>query len=72
MTTATAETALGTFVTPDLVATGVHFNAVGGDCLGKTELRRGLLEPAAVLVEFVPQPRIEGEFPQLACVFPVI
>jgi ornithine cyclodeaminase len=52
----------------------VHLNAVGGDCPGKTELHREILErpDARVVVEFEPQSRIEGEIQQMPADFPVI
>jgi len=38
VTTATADKARATIVTPAMLAPGMHLNAVGGDCPGKTEL----------------------------------
>ena len=49
----------------------MHLNAVGGDCPGKTELDRGVLERAAVFVEYEPQSRIEGEIQRMAADFEV-
>ena len=49
----------------------MHFNAVGGDCPGKTELHRGVLAAASVFVEFEPQTRIEGEVQQMPADFAV-
>ncbi len=51
----------------------MHLNAVGGDCPGKTELARDILErpDARVVVEFEPQSRIEGEIQQMPASFPV-
>ncbi|MFP5429204.1 MAG: ornithine cyclodeaminase, partial [Gammaproteobacteria bacterium] len=43
----------------------MHLNAVGGDCPGKTELHREIVERARVIVEYEPQSRIEGEIQQL-------
>jgi ornithine cyclodeaminase len=40
---------------------GVHVNALGGDCPGKTELQPKLLQRAKVVVEFFEQSFIEGE-----------
>ncbi|MGE0311749.1 MAG: ornithine cyclodeaminase [Lautropia sp.] len=71
VTTATADKRLATIVTPDMVEPGMHFNAVGGDCPGKTELHRGVLEAGAVFVEFEPQTRIEGEIQQMPADFAV-
>ncbi len=51
-----------------MVEPGMHLNAVGGDCPGKTELHAGHSAPCAharIVVEFEPQARIEGEIQQL-------
>jgi len=40
---------------------GMHINAMGGDCPGKTELDPMILEQARVIVEYLPQTMIEGE-----------
>ena len=71
VTTITADKTLATIITPDMVEPGMHFNAVGGDCPGKTELHRGVLEAASVFVEFEPQTRIEGDIQQLPADVPV-
>jgi ornithine cyclodeaminase len=71
VTTVTADKNLATIITPEMVEPGMHFNAVGGDCPGKTELHRGVLEAASVFVEFEPQTRIEGDIQQLPADFPV-
>jgi ornithine cyclodeaminase len=71
VTTVTADKALATIVTPAMVEPGMHFNAVGGDCPGKTELHRGVLEAAAVFVEYEPQTRIEGDLQQMPADFAV-
>jgi ornithine cyclodeaminase len=65
VTTITADKRLATIVTPDMVEPGMHFNAVGGDCPGKTELHRDIVKRARVMVEYEPQTRIEGEIQQL-------
>ena len=49
----------------------MHINGVGGDCPGKTELHRGVLEMARVICEFEPQSRIEGDMQQMPADFPV-
>ena len=54
-----------------MVGAGVHLNAVGGDCPGKTELAPGILHRAQIFVEYTPQTRIEGEIQQLAPDHPV-
>jgi ornithine cyclodeaminase len=71
VTTVTADKTNATILTPDLIGPGMHLNAVGGDCPGKTELHRGVLERASVFVEFEPQTRIEGEIQQVPADFPV-
>jgi ornithine cyclodeaminase len=71
VTTITADKANATIVTADMIALGMHLNAVGGDCPGKTELAAGVLERASVFVEFEPQSRIEGELQQMPAEFPV-
>jgi ornithine cyclodeaminase len=65
VTTVTADKALATIVTPEMVEPGMHFNAVGGDCPGKTELHPGVLSAASVFVEYEPQTRIEGDLQQM-------
>jgi ornithine cyclodeaminase len=72
ITTATAAKTRATILTPDMIAPGVHINAVGGDCPGKTELHPQILERARVVVEYAPQTRIEGEIQQMPEDFPVI
>jgi ornithine cyclodeaminase len=72
ITTCTADKARRTVLTADLVRPGVHLNAIGGDCPGKTELDAGLLQRAAVVaVELPEQTRIEGEIQQMSADFPV-
>src|SRR6516164_10008643 len=67
ITTATADKRNARILTPGLIVPGVHLNAVGGDCPGKTELHRDiLLRPdVRVVVEYEPQSRIEGEIEQM-------
>jgi ornithine cyclodeaminase len=65
ITTITADKTNGRILTPDIVHSGVHINAVGGDCPGKTELHPDILKTATVVVEYEPQTRIEGEIQQL-------
>lgn len=43
---------------------GMHINALGGDCPGKTELAKPLLQRSKVVVEFFEQSFIEGEIQQ--------
>ncbi len=73
VTTVTADKRNATILTPEMIAPGMHVNAVGGDCPGKTELHADILRraDARVVVEFEPQSRIEGEIQQLPADFPV-
>ena len=71
VTTVTADKRNATVLTPDMLAPGMHVNAVGGDCPGKTELHPGVLQQAAVFVEYAPQTRIEGDIQQMPADFPV-
>ena len=65
ITTATADKRRATILANDMVRDGVHLNAVGGDCPGKTELDRAILPRAGIFVEYAPQTRTEGEIQQL-------
>ena len=71
VSTLTADKRNATILEPGMVAPGMHINAVGGDCPGKTELHRGVLEAGTVFVEYEPQTRIEGEIQQLPADHPV-
>lgn len=71
VTTVTADKTNATILTPDMIEPGMHINALGGDCPGKTELHRGVLDKASVFVEFEPQSRIEGEIQQMPADFAV-
>lgn len=73
VTTATADKRNAVIVTPEMIEPGMHLNAVGGDCPGKTELHADVLRrpDARVVVEFEPQSRIEGEIQQLEASFAV-
>jgi len=71
ITTCTADKQYATILTDNMVGAGVHINAIGGDCPGKTELAPAILERSDVFVEFPPQTRIEGEIQQMAEDFPV-
>ena len=65
VTTVTADKTNATILTADMLAPGMHINAVGGDCPGKTELHADVLRQAQVFVEYAPQTRIEGDIQQL-------
>lgn len=70
VTTATADKRHATVVSANMVGAGVHLNAIGGDCPGKTELQPDILNRASVFVEYLPQTRIEGEIQQMPADFP--
>ncbi len=74
VTTVTADKRNAVILTPPMIAPGMHLNAVGGDCPGKTELHPGILRMpgARVVVEYEPQTRIEGEIQQVPADFPVV
>ena len=72
VTTVTADKAYATIITPDMLEPGMHLNAVGGDCPGKTEIHADVLRQARVFVEYEPQTRIEGDIQQFGSEFPVI
>jgi ornithine cyclodeaminase len=72
ITTCTADKQLATILTDNMVGDGVHINAIGGDCPGKTELHRDILLRSDIFVEYPPQTRIEGEIQQLDPDHPVI
>ena len=71
ITTCTADKQYATILTDNMVGSGVHINAIGGDCPGKTELAPGVLERSSIFVEYPEQTRIEGEIQQLAADHPV-
>lgn len=71
LTTCTADKQNATILTDNMVGSGVHINAIGGDCPGKTELAKGILDRAQVFVEYPPQTRVEGEIQQMAPDFAV-
>ena len=65
ITTCTADKQCATILTDNMVGSGVHINAIGGDCPGKTELHKDILLRSSIFVEYPPQTRIEGEIQQL-------
>ena len=71
ITTCTADKQNATILTDNMVGSGVHINAIGGDCPGKTELHRDILLRSEIFVESPPQTRIEGEIQQLEDDHPV-
>ena len=75
VTTVTADKTNAAILTAELIEPGMHINGVGGDCPGKTELDRRILEQAyqghtRVFAEYLPQTRIEGELQQMDADFP--
>lgn len=71
VTTATATKARAAVLTPDMIRSGMHLNAIGGDCPGKTELHADIVAAASVFTEFTLQTRIEGEIQQMPADFAV-
>jgi len=71
ITTCTADKQFATILTDNMIGAGVHINAIGGDCPGKTELHPDILRRSDVFVEYAPQTRIEGEIQQMPADFPV-
>ncbi|MGB4828634.1 MAG: ornithine cyclodeaminase, partial [Paracoccaceae bacterium] len=71
ITTVTADKQYATILTDNMVGAGVHLNAIGGDCPGKTELHRDILLRSSIFVEYPDQTRVEGEIQQLPSDHPV-
>lgn len=81
ITTCTADKRNATVLTDEMVRDaaaprsarggGLHINAIGGDCPGKTELDVELVRRASVFVEYTEQSFIEGEIQALPRDFPV-
>ncbi|GGF42286.1 hypothetical protein GCM10011611_55890 [Aliidongia dinghuensis] len=71
VTTCTADKQFATILTDNMIGAGIHINAIGGDCPGKTELHRDILFRADTFVEYPPQTRVEGEIQQMAPDYPV-
>ncbi|MDM7457882.1 MAG: ornithine cyclodeaminase [Paracoccus sp. (in: a-proteobacteria)] len=65
ITTCTADKQYATILSDNMIGGGVHINAIGGDCPGKTELAPAILHRAGIFVEYPPQTRVEGEIQQL-------
>jgi len=70
LTTITADKKNQTILTKDMIQNGVFINGVGGDCPGKTEMSRDVVEMSRVFVEYLPQTKIEGEIQQVSDDFP--
>jgi len=71
VTTCTADKQTAVVLPDAAVASGVHLNAIGGDCPGKTELDPATVARASVFVEHEPQTRVEGEIQRQAPDSPV-
>ncbi|MBW4708728.1 ornithine cyclodeaminase [Roseobacter sp. YSTF-M11] len=71
ITTCTADKQYATILTDNMIGAGVHINAIGGDCPGKTELAPAILHRSDIFVEYPEQTRIEGEIQQLDATHPV-
>jgi ornithine cyclodeaminase len=65
VTTVTADKTWATILTSDMIQPGMHINAVGGDCPGKTELDINVLKAGKIFIEHETQSRVEGEIQQL-------
>jgi ornithine cyclodeaminase len=65
LTTCTADKRRATILTNNMVGSGVHINAIGGDCPGKTELAPDVLKRGTIFVEYPDQTRVEGDIQQL-------
>lgn len=61
ITTVTASKVMAQILTDAMIKQGIHINAVGGDCPGKTELDHALVRRARVIVTYIEQTLIEGE-----------
>ncbi len=71
VTTCTADKTNAVVLTDDMVAAGMHLNAIGGDSPGKTELATEIARRARIFVEHEEQTRIEGEIQLLPADHPV-
>jgi ornithine cyclodeaminase len=65
ITTATAAKAKARILEDAWIYPGLHINAIGGDCPGKTELDPAILTRSRVVVENLEQTRHEGEIQHL-------
>lgn len=66
ITTATADKRASKIIDSSWLQKGVHLNAIGGDCPGKTEIDPELTARAKVVVELLDQTKTEGEIQHLA------
>jgi ornithine cyclodeaminase len=65
VTTLTADKTNAIIIDADMLEPGMHINAVGGDCPGKTEIHPDVLRASRVFVEYEPQTRVEGDLQHL-------
>ncbi len=65
ITTCTADKRYQTVLTKDMLKKDVFINGIGGDCPGKTEIAKEIVEISTVVVEFLEQARIEGDIQQM-------
>lgn len=61
ITTATADKKQSKILNQEWIHEGLHVNGIGGDCPGKTELDAAILLKAKIVVEYLPQSKMEGE-----------
>jgi ornithine cyclodeaminase len=61
----TADKRNQTVITEDMIEKDVFISGLGGDCPGKTEIQKELVEKSTVVVEFLEQAKIEGDIQQL-------
>ncbi len=71
ITTCTADAGHATILSENMVGQGMHINAIGGDCPGKTELDKAILLKSDIFVEYPEQTWIEGEIQQLDKTHPI-
>jgi ornithine cyclodeaminase len=71
VTTITADKTNAAIITQGMLEPGMHINAVGGDCPGKTEIHPAVLRASQVFVEYEPQTRTEGDIQQMPADFAV-
>ncbi len=71
ITTCTADKQYATVLSDNMIGSGIHINAIGGDCPGKTEIHKDILHRSKIFVEYPPQTRVEGEIQQLDENYPV-
>jgi len=65
ITTCTADKRYQTVLTKDMIKKDVYINGIGGDCPGKTEIEKELVDSSTIVCEFLEQCKIEGEIQQL-------